>query len=135
MELQAVNFCRAALERQKMYVENLRGAVLSVPIVDGLPHARAEESIVEKTAEKILDAQQELQHLEAALVDCQIELTRQIFLRVPCRINAELLSRRYVRGESFKQIAQEMCLSEPRIYARHRQAVSDFNANQKKPEC
>ena len=128
MELKSVKIAAEAVERQRQFVAMLRQSACDphAPQLDGLPHAKQQSSHVESAVCKVEAAENDLRGLEFDLVEMQISLTAEIFRRVHRRAVAEILCRRYVRLEQFGAIAAEMCLSEPRIYALHRQGVKEY---------
>ena len=130
MELVSVKIAAEAVDRQRQFVETLRHVSCDphAPLIDGLPHAHQQTSRVESAVCKIEEAENDLRGLEFDLVEKQIALTAEIFRRVHRRAVAEILCRRYVRLEQFGAIAAEMCLSEPRIYALHRQGVKEYKS-------
>ena len=130
MDLKSVNLAAEAVDRQRQFVAMLRHAACDphAPQLDGLPHVKQQSSRVESAVCKIEEAENDLRGLEFDLVEKQVELTAEIFRRVHRRAVAEILCRRYVRLEQFGAIAAEMCLSEPRIYALHREGVKEYQS-------
>lgn len=130
MELVSVKIAAEAVDRQRQFVDMLRYSACDphAPLIDDLPHAHQQTSRVESAVCKIEEAENDLRGLEFDLVEKQIALTGEIFRRVHRRTVAEILCRRYVRLEQFSTIASAMCLSEPRIYALHREGVKEYRS-------
>lgn len=128
MELSAVQDIRRVIEREQARLKALKSAVSAVvPERDGLPRAKALTSNVEGLAVQIITIQDRIAELKAALVDAATELTGEIFRRVSGGA-AEVLVRRYVMGNRFRDIAMAMNYSESQIFSLHRRGKLAYSS-------
>ena len=128
MKLESVNELREEIQRLNERIKVLRelSCGVSAPVLDGMPHAHAQESVVERYAQKIVDAQAKLDELKERFVIEQEQLEEEIFRRVKNLKAAAILIRRYVYGELFKVIAIDLGYTEESTYYFHREGRKEF---------
>lgn len=112
-------------------LENLRRISLPTPRLDGMPKAKGQASQVEIIAQKIIECERRIEEIKMAIVDTSLELLKEIFERVKSPNGQDVLIRRYVTCQSFKEIAAAKNYSDTRIFALHRIGKREFNAAEK----
>ena len=120
MELETVMKLKLELKRRLARLKELRLVSAAVSKPDGMPRAKTQASPVERIAEKIFEAQNEIRQLQEELTLTIERLTEEIFSRVKNPVAAQILIARYVRGEPYKLIANHLNYSEAAIFYQHR---------------
>lgn len=94
-------------------------------VLNGMPGAPSDGNSMGRAVERILDAQNELEEqIEACLV-----LRSQAILAISAvqdEMQREVLRRRYILGQRFEVIAEEMCFVPRRIYQLHKKGVNSL---------
>lgn len=101
------------LEELKNNAENI------VPIIDGLPHAKAAQSKVEKVALRTVETERELEILRAELIQAKSALADKIMSQVSEPIYQTLLMLRYVAGLSYRETARRMRITLRHVFRLH----------------
>ena len=113
----------AALE---MRLEDLRNLSLAATSAfDGLPHAKARTSPIERILIRIDDAEKELATLKAELAEASPRLVEEIISRIEPPMATALILHD-VQGLSFRETARRMHYSLRNVFALHKQARADF---------
>lgn len=128
IKLESANELRQRIERVEYRLRQMEllSRSVAVPVRDGMPRGQAQDSVVERYAVKILEAQAELDELNEKLLTTQEQLLEEIYRRVDNPIAAAVLIRRYVEGQMFKVIAIELGCSEDSAYYFHRVGRTQF---------
>lgn len=128
MKLESVNELRQRIERVEYRLRQMESLSRSVavPVLDGMPRGQAQDSVVERYAVKILEAEAELDELNEKILTTQEQLLEEIYRRVDNPIAVAVLVRRYVEGQMFKVIAVELGCSEDSAYYFHRVGRKEF---------
>ena len=120
MELKAVSAISAQIENTKSRLKQIEDSIKRLTRAnDGLPKSKVDDRLGNLISLKI-DLASELTSLELKLDEEKTKLFNQLMsaeMSIPAR---EVLIRRYVDLQRFKNIAAEMRYSEPHIYYLHK---------------
>lgn len=107
-------------------IETLRSdATRMTARLSGMPGAQADPNRIARSVESLTEAQEKLEKQVQSCVACRCEITQGISeIEHPAR--REVLRRRYILGQSYQQIADEMGLVERRVYQLHRGGVQSL---------
>lgn len=133
MKLSDVRELKEAYLRCKSHVEVLRELATScrVPELDGLPKAKPSgKSRVENFAQKIVDAENELEIAKAKYLAGAAQLVLEILQRVKNLQAARILLLRYVNLYNWRQIFREVNLSDSQVFALHRRGLKAWRAGE-----
>lgn len=130
MKLSDVRELKEAYLRYKSRLELLRELATScrVPELDGMPRAKSAKSRVENFAQKIVDADNELEIAKAKYLAGAAQLGLEILQRVKNLHAARILLLRYVNLYSWRQIFREVNLSDSQVFALHRRGLKAWRA-------
>lgn len=96
--------------------------------VDGMPRGTTVSSRVENFAQKIVDAENELEIAKAKYLAGAAQLGLEILQRVKNLQAARILLLRYVNLYSWRQIFREVNLSDSQVFALHRRGLKAWRA-------
>lgn len=121
---------RDSVNREKMLEEELAElrsrADGMTRVLNGMPGAQSDGRTMDRAVEKILDAQKKLEEQ----IDACFVLRSQAILAINTvkdESQREVLRRRYILGQSFTQIADEMHLVTRRVYQLHKIGVNSLH--------
>lgn len=108
----------------ELEVERLRSEATRItPLLSGMPGGQGDGQQLPRAVEAITEAQVELQEQ----VLCCEELRREVLAvieAVPDVRNREILRRRYVLGQRWEKIGEDMSMNVRWVYKRHRKIVT-----------
>lgn len=120
-ELNEVRDLNKAIEDLTKKIDSFRLAIsLKVPVRDGMPKAKPLNSVVERTAIRITDAERELEELQNRLAEAIPRLEKKIIEEVEDSTARTLFILRYVDCMYFRDIGFSMGYSEAHIYFLHK---------------
>lgn len=120
---------RDSLRRETLLLEELaelrsRAEGLT-RVLNGMPGAQSDGRTLPRAVENLLDAQTRLEeHIAACLV-----LRSQTILAISAvqdESQREVLRRRYILGQSFNDISEDMCIVPRRVYQIHKNGVKSL---------
>lgn len=130
MKLSDVRELKESYLMCKSHLEVLRELATScrVPELDGLPRAKSAKSRVENFAQKIVDAENELEIAKAKYLAGAAQLGLEILQRVKNLSQIKILLLRYVECRAWNSIIQEVKLSDSQVFALHRRGLKAWKA-------
>lgn len=123
-ELNAVWETKLRLEREKRRLVDLKVCAVSMtPILDGMPHAPALESKVERIALLIADTEQTIKNMCQSLAQRKFELLTRLQALPLNELQQRVLSYHYVACLSFKEIAKMLNFTKEYISKLHNRGL------------
>lgn len=129
MELKIVRDIRERIEEEREKVKALR-LTMSLPTarLDGLPRSHSLESRVEGLAVRLVDAEQEVERLEAECDKASASLFDEIQRRVRTPVHVAMLVMRYISCLSFRTIARKSDFSLRQVFRLVKRAEEEFSS-------
>lgn len=125
MELEKVTKLYRELETGQARLLALKAATLQPARLNMLP-AQSVSKPTESAAVKILALEEEITRLQEELIGAKAELAIQILEKVSSPAVAQILIRKYVNQETFREIAKAMRYSLRHVFRLHEKGKKKF---------
>ena len=128
-ELNEVRELRSQIGDLERKIELMRGALANiVPLRNGLPQGRGQESRIEKLIVKITELESELLELKKRREQAIVKITGAICAANLSGKEASVIWRRYVKCMRFRDIGIELHYSDAHVFNLHRRGLKKIIA-------
>ncbi len=131
LELNVVNTLNAQISTLETKIDEIRASITSprTSKINEVPSGNtASQSQIEDMTVRIDELERRLCNLREEKSIAMLDLTTEIYRRVSGKAGT-VLCRRYIFGETFAEIATELCLSESRVRQIHCFGTQVFNGS------